>query len=372
MTQKESDERQVVILLSKGDLNSDEVKLLKNLLHKHMDWSKVMGLLIFNRIIGISWNTVKKHEIKDEFKKPAYRYLFKNLELTHRLQQIRVLEQLKHTQIICDALSDNDIPYALLKGLILSSCAYQDLGSRDFNDNDILVHPKNIDKTIRILKQLGYIQGKYNSKDDTILEESRKNLLLHSMISHEVYPFAKVVKANFLDVHKVDIQFSIDLMSNNRTDSIVDQMLDSSYMHVITNSNNIRTLNIIDHLIFLCIHFYKEATSYNEVIQYRDLLLYKICDIHHLISNNTLDWEAFAEKALNYDVNEACYYSFLFTEHIYGSQIIPNTVLNYIKPNDIEYISKVFYYDRSKLAHKWKDQIIDRVFDMNRPSKLMK
>ncbi|MEM5637735.1 hypothetical protein AAHH71_00160 [Bacillus toyonensis] len=55
------DEYKLVILLAKKDLNSHEREYLVDLLHKNLEWDKVIGMLEMHRVAGIAWLNLKQY-----------------------------------------------------------------------------------------------------------------------------------------------------------------------------------------------------------------------------------------------------------------------------------------------------------------------
>lgn len=98
-------------------------------------------------------------------------------------------EQYKYTSFICDLFDESGINYVLLKGLFDAQYIYEDIGLRSFNDNDILVHPNQVQDAINLLKTHGYIQGKAREQRK-IIPANRKDIIKHSLVSHEVFPLA--------------------------------------------------------------------------------------------------------------------------------------------------------------------------------------
>ncbi|SFK99863.1 nucleotidyltransferase domain-containing protein [Brevibacillus centrosporus] len=366
-------EKQIVILLSKAKLVQSEVELLITLLNTHMNWSTVVGLLQTHRLVGIAWGNVSKYLISEGIDTIVFSKLLNFLRNMHTVQYEKAQTQCRQLLEICEEFEKHDIKYCILKGIVLSEYGYNDAGARDFNDNDILIHPNQIKEAITILEQKGYVQGKISLKEKTVIPVQRKETLFWSMVSHEVHPLILKLDDNkFLDFHIVDLQYSIDLNTANRTDLLVDRLL-RRRIQIDIKGSSISTLTWEDMLVFVCHHFYKEAISYRDVQSYRDLLLYKICDIANLIVSKKIeiDWDTFIQRAKELNVTNGVYFALHYTNLVY-TDIVPYDVLNTLKPDEINYLHEVYNYDSDTLAIQWDDNIIDRIFDMNRPSRIIK
>lgn len=122
-------------------------------------------------------------------------------------------------------LTENQIEYVLLKGISLSKHIYNDMGLRDFNDNDILVHPNDIEKAKNLIISLGYEQGE-PMNDTKVAKPNRKELLVRKLSSHEIVPLVKNVSdvEHFLTQHIIDLHFSVNLMTKNHNVNIIKEL----------------------------------------------------------------------------------------------------------------------------------------------------
>ncbi|PKG89697.1 hypothetical protein CXF91_05800 (plasmid) [Planococcus sp. Urea-3u-39] len=364
-------ENKLILLLSKSSLNKSEINLLRELMNSHMDWSKVMGLISFHRISGVSWNNIKRYILIEREQPFISGPLINYLEFVYTAQEIKSLEQLECIKTVCRKLENANIKYVIQKGIVLSSFAYKDLGSRVSNDTDIIVQTENVAMVQSILENLSYTQGDYDYVNKKVIPAQRKDLILSTLYSHEVYPFVKKTdNLKILKSHQVDIQFSIDLMTNNRTDSLVEEIL-ARRKKVKVNGFELYTTDWEDLLFFTSIHFYKEASLLSEVLKYKDLLLYKISDLHHIINSSkiNINWHKFIERVLKNNFKEAIYFALYYVESVYENTV-PQDVLKKLKPKNTKYLNQVF--EGESLVYEWTDDISERVFKMNRPSILKK
>lgn len=352
-------ENKLVLLLSNPKLNTSEVEELNYLLRSHLDWPKVIGLLFMNRIVGPAWRNIKNYgDIKDD--KNKFTYLFKILGQSYKMQKYIVREQQNYIGEICNALNNNKIQYVLLKGIILSNFAYEDIGERIFNDIDILINSDQISEAVKVLDEIGYIQGKYDHATKNIVPSNRRELVTMPLISHQIQPLIKKVDSEFLNYIKVDIQFSLDLMTNNKTDELVESFIKNRKKVELREGLLFRP-EWEDMLIFCCIHFYKEANYYEEIVFYRDLLLYKILDLYQIIYSQKINWNQFCIVVDKYNLKEQIYYALHFVNTIYNC--VPNEVLDKLSPNDKGYIDEIKI---NEYTHIWNDNIVDRIFDVGR------
>ncbi|QHE59795.1 hypothetical protein FHE72_01125 [Rossellomorea vietnamensis] len=363
------DEYKLVVLLSKRDLDMVEEKELIKLLHMNLEWDKVLGIIEMHRVGGIGWLNLNKYFFNDNKNRCKFPRLYKFLKNSYSAQKLRAEEHLKYTSLVCLALTENNISYVLLKGLSLSEYVYNDLGLRDFNDNDILVHPNDIEKAKNIIMNLGYEQGetKHYTK---IIKSNRKEQLVRKLSSHEIIPLIRDVSGSeiFLTQHIIDLHFSVNLMTKERSNNITTEFLSSS-RSITIKGNQIQILNKENLLIFLTEHFYKEAISYRDVTMYKDLLLYKLCDIYYLINKNHIDWDYILEFANKNNFEKQLYFALVYVQEAFNTATL-TTIINKLDVRENFFDDNVYYYDSSDIAFTYNSgSLIERMFDIDKPKR---
>ncbi|WP_252189263.1 nucleotidyltransferase domain-containing protein [Rossellomorea vietnamensis] len=346
-----------------------EEKELIKLLHMNLEWDKVLGIIEMHRVGGIGWLNLNKYFFNDNKNRCKFPRLYKFLKNSYSAQKLRAEEHLKYTSLVCLALTENNISYVLLKGLSLSEYVYNDLGLRDFNDNDILVHPNDIEKAKNIIMNLGYEQGetKHYTK---IIKSNRKEQLVRKLSSHEIIPLIRDVSGSeiFLTQHIIDLHFSVNLMTKERSNNITTEFLSSS-RSITIKGNQIQILNKENLLIFLTEHFYKEAISYRDVTMYKDLLLYKLCDIYYLINKNHIDWDYILEFANKNNFEKQLYFALVYVQEAFNTATL-TTIINKLDVRENFFDDNVYYYDSSDIAFTYNSgSLIERMFDIDKPKR---
>lgn len=357
-----------------------EQKFIVNLIHPNfnairfkedlsfdIDWEYTCRTLSFHRLNGIAWINIRNNQ---QSKLTKNRILsFVKGAYSMQLDKARIQE--KHTIEICQSIERDGIQYAVLKGVVIAYGVYKDLGSKLSGDLDLLIHPKDIQKISLLLENLGYIQGDFDD-NGKIVRVSRRELLTRPLVSHEIFPFIKVVRGenSYIDTHSIDVHFSVDLMTGNRTNIIVESLLHQR-IRLDFHGNQIYSLSWEDHLIFLCVHFYKEATNYEQVRSGNDLKLYKLCDIAYLLSLGLVDWGLFLAKTNKLSTEKEVYFSFSYIKALFGD-IYDEPSISKIRPEDVSYLSHVFFYNTNRLAGKWSiPDLVDRIFTIEREHALI-
>lgn len=366
-----TDEERLVLLCSKPVLQGSEIEDFRRLMATHMDWSRVFGMLHTHGVMGTAWHNIELYYLVNGTEKAIYGKFVSSVKQMYHMQKTRGEQQCRLTLDICHELDRHGIEYSLLKGIVLSQVAYGDLGSRDFKDNDMLIHSSQIDEAVAVMKQKGYVQGMINHKTNSVTPLPRREIMIRSMISHEVIPLIKYIEDSpFLEYHALDLQFSLDLMTSRRTDTAVRQMLERS-QNIDIAGQKVRTLEWEDLLLFMLIHLSREATSEMDVMAYKDVLLYKFMDIHRFLNSPqvNLDWNKFLQQAQDLNFQKEVFYALYHTRVLYG-EAGPEGFLEALDIEDQEFINHVYHYNSDEIAIRWENSFSERLFDMNRPSKV--
>jgi Uncharacterised nucleotidyltransferase len=297
------------------------------------------------------------------------RYLFKGLEVTYKGQLIMSREQNAFSLELLDALTAEGIPCAMLKGGAVARMAYPSLGMRVFNDNDILVDHAMLAPTGAVLQSLGYEQGSWNYGRGTVRPALRRDILRFPVGSHQTHPYMRPTPgAQTLECHRLDLHFSVDLMTTNRTDDLVRDLLDR---RIQVGEPTMWTLHPVDMTVFCCIHFYKEAIAYDEVARLKDLVLYKLVDLLALLDNPDypVDHDALVDRSIAMGVPEQVYYALCHADHLFPGRISAG-LLAALRPASEEYLHQVTDTDGG--IYRWESPIAERFFDSQRFGKLQR
>ena len=318
--------------------------------------SELLGRILLNKVAGISFNKCIKAPAKTFTKE-----FMDTLECIYRNNiesNTRFLNDLKYLSGI---LVNLDIPYAQLKGAFLIGNLYP-IGYRTSNDIDILISEDSISSLQKVLKDNGFIQGSY-TKEKGICAASRREIIESRMNYGETIPFVKMIGDYPLEV---DINFSVDYKPNAER-LIVSEFLKNA-INVEREGYTFYTLEEKDFLIHLCLHLYKEATTYDWVLTKRDLLLYKFSDINLLIDRyaNKQYCEQLSERIRELETEKECYYAFENTSIIFpelNQNINFVWLKNSIKPKDLQFMQQIIYPREKKiLVH---DMNFEDWFDCN-------
>lgn len=291
----------------------------------------LIGKLILNRVVNIAYrNLMKSGAGLGEFSRPLKLMFEDNLR--------RGEECMANIEHVCRVFKDADFPFALLKGAYLIPFLYE-TGDRLSNDIDVLVNESNVGKCQKLLLENGFRQGYVNG--GVFREATRREVIMSKMNYGETIPFVKNLEGHFI---MVDINFSVDYKPME-DDGIITRMLEKR-VSLPLNDTTLVTLDPSDFLIHLCLHLYKEATTWDWVMRRKDLNLYKFNDIYLLMRRNGSRefMEQLAFRIRDYGVEKECYFALFNTMIIYGflnSMDGYREFLDGIRPEDTGYMKEI-------------------------------
>ncbi|MFI6776097.1 nucleotidyltransferase family protein [Nocardia sp. NPDC050412] len=356
VTEAVSQEIELVLLLSLPQPRPDEVEAMLGLLNTPLDWNLVLGMLTVHRVIGVAWHNIVRYAIEQrQTLRPAY--FFRSLQVTAGGQRVMGAEQMSRTAQVQRNLDQAGVRSAILKGGAVAAMAYPDPSMRMFYDNDLLVDRDRLPDATAALQGDGYVQGSWNYATGSVRTAPRRQVLHMAVHSHQTYTYMKPTPdASLLECHRLDVHFSIDLMTGNRSDSAVSALLDAR-----TKLNGLSVISATDMLIFTCLHFAREASYRNEVLALKDLVLYKLVDVLVLIGNH--DFDDLPARAERLGFSREVYFGLHYTDAVFPGRV-PAGLLDRLRPDNIGYLHEV--RDGKAVIHQWRGPVVARMFDIHR------
>lgn len=356
MAEPVSQEIELVLLLSLPDPRPDQAEAMLELLNTPLDWNQVLGMLTVHRVVGIAWHNILRYVIQHR-QTLLSAYFLKSLKVTAAGQRLMAQEQMSRTAEMQRALADAGVRSAILKGGAVAAMAYPDPGMRMFHDNDVLVDPDRLRDAVAVLQDLGYVQGSWDYATASVRPAPRRQVLHMAMHSHQTYSYMKPTpEATVLECHRLDVHFSVDLMTGNRSDAAVSALLDDRI-----ELRGLTSISPIDMLIFSCVHFAREAAHRNEVMALKDLVLYKLVDVVALLADRDLD--GVPERAAHLGFAREVYFALHHTDELFTGRV-PAELLDRLRPDDLGYLDEVGEGEGE--VHRWRAPMKQRMFDIHR------
>ena len=344
-------ENQLILELCKF-LDYDRKKI-KKLLSEKLDMAYVLGNLMMNRVGGIAYTVLKDSGciglVNREFKS-TLENVFENNKC--RTQSFK--ESLVH---MTKMLENVNFKYVFLKGAYLAYLYPE--GCRTSNDIDMLANQTDLDYIDEIMQRNCFSQGYIT--DNMFVSATRQEKIITRMSRGETIPYIKQIDLPGMKFLEIDVNFSLDFKPEESF--VVKNMLDNTNQNILSDT---------DFLIHLCVHLYKEATTYNWVFMERDMSLYKFCDIYLWINRfvNEKYAELFVSLVKKYNLQKECYYV------LYNTQVLFNIensllvkIIDEIRPIDCKFMNEI-YNPQDKKTMKYEMDFVNWVFCKNRIGEL--
>lgn len=174
--------------------------------------------------------------------------------LQRSLNSVAVKERYK----ACAPLFDkSEIPYAVIKGAVLSQALYQDPLLRSSGDIDILIRREDADRIKRLLLSNGFVQGRVT--DHGIELFSRRELLFQATMSHQTAPYIKETGNKLCPYVNLDVNMNI-LWGESEDKADMGFVLSHTQKSELFGFT-FQKLTTEMEFISLCLHHYKDMNS---------------------------------------------------------------------------------------------------------------
>ncbi len=280
------------------------------------------------------------------------------LKIENVLNKACIIERYKQCAELFNKFEECNIPYAVIKGAVLSVAAYNNPFIRHSGDIDLLVNRKNIDQIKKIMLELGFIQGRVT--ENGIEPFSRKELLFQTSMSHQIAPFVKNTNKKLCPYVNVDINLDIlwgESEQNADMDFVLEKTQDTTINHI-----TFKKLCPEMEFISLCLHHYKDMNSIYLLYE-RGLRLSHFCDIYFYIKNSKICLKKLNDFCHKLNVKEYVYYCLYYTNLIFSdSKLDEYQKLLYSKKAE-ELIDKFGLDDQERQT--WNVDFFTRLFEAN-------
>lgn len=341
-------EEQCILLLTRVSINKKKYEYIEQLLRDPLfNWDRFMGLIINHKVAGVVYKKLSNLTSK-------YSEL---LEKNYDASILRNRVHFEEIISVANEFENNRVKYAFLKGAILNHYYYSE-GQRVSNDTDVFVSMNDLNKVDKVLRGLGFIQGKF--ENGRIIQATKKQCLFARMNTYEVIPYVKECSETpFFKYHELDINFKI---KNGNTNVESEYLINNTCF--LDSDVKIRTLTIEKFLIHLAIHLYREAVMVFKIVNGGDLSLYKFMDIHFFISKNSekIDWNSLIRDAKNMKVEKDLFYALYFTDVLYPFTV-DKSIIDMLTPKDTRYLDQYIGNEANNKIYNWNIPFEKRIFN---------
>ena len=238
-------------------------------------------------------------------------------------------------------LNLSEIPYANIKGEVLSLYAFGRYGQRSYGDIDILVSRKNLHKLENMLMQYGY----------TSTTKTRADRVLMISGSHQTAAWCKLTSRKFKSV--VDMNFDLfwGEYTGRRVD--IDQFL-SDTIETEIYGVRVKTLSPLKAMVQLILHHYKEMNSVYLIAEHNCIKYSMFRDVYFLLKNNNdvISLDNLYALSLEYEIIPYVFYILYFTNEIFNDQELSQYIEAFRTPEGVSLLD--FYGLAANERKLWK------------------
>lgn len=301
-------------------------------------------------------------DISETLMKHKCEYLLKKMNRmdikAEAFNKICINERYKACKPIFEAFEKHAIPYAVIKGAVLSKMAYGDEFCRRSGDIDLLICRNQIDAVKQIMIGSGFIQGRI--VDNTIVPFTRRELLFHISMSHQMAPFIKKTSNPLCPYINVDINLDI-FWGESYHKADINYVLHYTE-HAEISGVRIKKLTPEMEFIALCLHHYKDANSIYLLWQ-RNLNLSLFCDIYFYLKNTELFLLNLKQLTDELQVADYVYYCIYYANEIFNdSTLLP--YMRALKTEKSEEMLNAFGLSKDEIK-TWGMSFYERLFSDN-------
>lgn len=241
------------------------------------------------------------------YNKACQRYMYNKRRMEYYLQECQPILQIMK------------IPYAIVKGMVLSATAYGEPFIRHSGDIDILVAPQDVTTFSQILNEHGFVQGTISR--GCIVPASREKKVYQTIYSHQLFPFVK--KTENASCPYICIDANINVIWGESKNKIDMQELLSRRIKMKIGEIELYKLDPISEFIVLCLHHYKDMNSIYLLSQ-GSLKLKLFLDIYRYIQHQQehLPIDLLRERASKWGVLQYVYYCVTLTAYLFTNPIL--------------------------------------------------
>lgn len=249
-----------------------------------------------------------------------------------------------------------EIPYANIKGAILSSRIYENPAFRLSGDIDLLVSPDNSARVKEILTRNDFVQGRLTGNQ--IVPYTREELIYQKSFTHQLAPFVKYTGNKACPFVSIDVNLGV--VWGEALFSIDMNEFLTHTQHFEIFGVTISRLQPIWEFIALCMHHYKDMNSIFLIAEH-GLKLSEYCDIYFYLVNVKPNAARLASVSKQYGLDKYVYYCIYYANEIFND------------PSLIEYLNELDSKEAQALLncyglspeerHEWRVSFFDRLFN---------
>ena len=277
MKQDVENTKSLIIDMIKCYSVNDYTSVKKIMISGGVDWGFFCEKVIKNKLENLAWIVFNKCV---DFEELVPFYIREFLAKLYYINRERIDIYNKYFKDISGILSDNDVEYAVVKGISLEHDLYDNDYVKRISDVDMLIHKDDASKVKKLFGSLGMSEGRFNYISNNIEPLSREKQMFYKMTSDHLPEHFYMTDERICPFLKIDVSTSFDWI-NRKENSLMSSFLkENVVMQRIDNCYSISTLEPTAHFIYLLNHFHRHAWSYRFITRDISIRLCMTNDIY--------------------------------------------------------------------------------------------
>lgn len=304
------------IFVNELEFNEDDIDTL--------NWGFILEYALNHKVIGGIYVYLDERNLLSKLSP----FICESLRYHRLINESRYETIIENVISISNLLVNNGIPHAFLKGTILYEQLYEP-GTRYLGDIDILIDDSNSEQVQNLLLANGLEFGYIHRSTGTMRSLSRRDLLGYKLTPDHLPPILLETNNKFLNYVQVDVSLCMT-WSRHPIQLDIKELIDNFVPFEVSNEKLIPALTKPLHLIYVCFHFLREASSKIMIMHHQALNLIKYIDIYKLWSvMSQVEKDEFFSLINVYGLKSDVYWVLCELERELGVEVFPSYISEY-------------------------------------------
>lgn len=253
-------------------------------------------------------------------------------------------------------LENERIPYAVVKGAVLSQRIYGDETSRLSGDVDILLPRKYADAVKDSFVQNGFQQGRITGGE--IVPYTRQEKVFQATQSHQLAPFVCFTGNSLCPFVNYDLNVELFWGESSRHTDMEWFLCDTVPMTV--GNVEVQTLTVEKEFAALCLHHYKDWNSVYLIAE-RGVPLSHFFDIYGYLLTQRPDAQKLRAVCDRLGATKYVYFCVQYVDELFGQPCTAEYLDTLKTPDGEELINKYGLHESEQRT--WNVSLAERIFE---------
>lgn len=348
----------ILVNIVKGDL--DTVKDLA--LNNKINWGELIEQAMSHKIFPMVCYFFLYDEELFNLIPPFINQYFKICYDINKTKTTIIKEQVHNIDHI---LKKKNIKYAATKGVILDKLLYDNKGYRFLSDADFMALPENKQEIGEALKEIGFDVGTVEWKTNEVRKMSREEYLRFLMAKDKIPEHVIEIKNDIIKYVSVGFVTSFTWSGCEYDVDVNNAFLNNVEVPIDDTKENISSLDITNHFIYIILHLYKHAMVEFLSRWNNDVNLVKFGDVYRYFNKyEDIILKELPKLMKKFNMEKPILWTLYHTDSIFGSNMIEKIKGDEFVKNNKEYLNSA--KDEKGNTRYFKGTMMERLVSKNR------